>query len=693
MRKTLVAKILIAFCILNACIVALLSLGIYFRVLKEMNRELIENSSHIIQARAEQISVLIEKLEWQLKTLLHHEAFDNSDRTIIENIISKTGTMLSPEVVGLFYTWPDGSTCNSLRSKYTSTSLDHYKKIREGEDFVVGKSEISPSWGIPVLSMAQAHRGNTGTLRGMIGLQIKLSTLSAITEKIKLKKTGYGWLIDRDGLIIAHPDESLVMEIQLKDADTKGFKGLSQLSSRMLNGEPGFGEYRDTWGNSMSCFFTPVPGNSGLTLAISIQTDELTSTISGIKQYALLISIIALLLTILVSFIIANSITSPLKKTVIAFKSLTKGEADLSIHIPIQGKDEVSDLVINFNTFIDTLRNIVMGLKETQGNLTKIGINLETSSTTTAKAIQNIRDTMIKIENKSAAQMDNTEQASSAVTEIAKTIESLDTVIQQQVESITEASSAVEQMVRNITSVTSSIVKMSENFTNINTTSHKGIEAQNITAEKITEIEKKSKNLVEANEVIAHISSQTNLLAMNAAIEAAHAGGAGKGFSVVAEEIRKLAETSAKQSKTIGANLKDIVHLIDDIVHSSKNTESTYQQLNTHISQTSTLVQEIQQAMEEQREGSQQILKALKIMNEITSLVSQGASEMAEGDKIILEEVQKLQQHSVDINENISRTRSQIEQIEKDSQKVLEASNITVETIYRMDQHIGKFKV
>jgi methyl-accepting chemotaxis protein len=77
--------------------------------------------------------------------------------------------------------------------------------------------------------MAQAHRGNTGTLRGMIGLQIKLATLSSITEKIKLKKTGYGWLIDRDGLIIAHPDESLVMEIQLKDADTKGFKGLSQL--------------------------------------------------------------------------------------------------------------------------------------------------------------------------------------------------------------------------------------------------------------------------------------------------------------------------------------------------------------------------------------------------------------------------------------------------------------------------------
>jgi methyl-accepting chemotaxis protein len=159
---------------------------------------------------------------------------------------------------------------------------------------------------------------------------------------------------------------------------------------------------------------------------------------------------------------------------------------------------------------------------------------------------------------------------------IAEGIAHLDKMIETQVSGNVEAAASIEQMVGNIASVTASVDKMVRRFGALMTAASDGKVKQEAVDARVKEIASQSELLLEANEVISGIASQTNLLAMNAAIEAAHAGEAGKGFSVVADEIRRLSETSAEQSRTIGAELARIQATIGEVVGASQDSEAAF---------------------------------------------------------------------------------------------------------------------
>jgi methyl-accepting chemotaxis protein len=206
-------------------------------------------------------------------------------------------------------------------------------------------------------------------------------------------------------------------------------------------------------------------------------------------------------------------------------------------------------------------------------------------------------------------------------------------------------------------------------------------------------IARESEGLLEINAVMEHIAGQTNLLSMNAAIEAAHAGEAGKGFAVVAGEIRKLAESSAEQSKTIGTVLKKIHSGVEKITRSTEAVLAKFEMIDRSVKTVSDEERSIRNAMEEQDSGSKQILEAIAALNEISRMVKSSASEMRIGAGEIIREGGNLAAQTAEIENGINEMANGAARINSAANQVNDASIQNRESINVLVREVKRFKL
>jgi len=349
---------------------------------------------------------------------------------------------------------------------------------------------------------------------------------------------------------------------------------------------------------------------------------------------------------------------------------LASERKDLTRRIAVHSVDELGTIGCMVNIFSHRVWQGMKEIKTSQEELSEAGTKLEKNASNMADSISNITASAELVLAMTQGQKHSTDHSYQVIEHISRHIKILENSINNQISSMNEASSAVEQMVGNISSIGAVTEKMAAQFRTVEEASEKGGRVQKESGERIREIAGLSKGLQDTNRVIANIASNTNLLAMNAAIEAAHAGDAGRGFSVVADEIRKLAENSSAESKKISAELKQIVQVINSIVRDAEASAGAFDEVSNRISDTEKLVFEVNNAVREQKTGTAQVLDSLRSMNEIANDVSTSSRDMSRSSDIMIDEIKSLEVSAQEISKSMEEMSVGIKDINNGAQEV-----------------------
>jgi len=531
---------------------------------------------------------------------------------------------------------------------------------------------------------------------GVVGIDLPLNQIQELSQNHKPFKDSVTAVFSNDGTVAAHFDPSRFgKNMKETEADMAGHV-MNDFIDAVKNGKPfTFSNYIAALKTNMQMFIIPITIGETTTpwsYAIAIMEKTIMSPVYKMLNIAILISVLVLLFLVLAATFLSGSISKPIVNVTHTLKDISEGEGDLTKRIAVKSEDEIGELSSYFNNTMEKIRNLVWTIKYKINGLNHTSFELSANMGKTSTAVQQITSNLDSMKNLMIKQENGATEAGKAVGDIKENIDSLNKMIDEQTDSVNRSSSAIEEMTANINSVTRTLVENSKNVSVLTEASENGKTGLQTVAQEIQEIAHDSEGLLEINSVMNNIASQTNLLSMNAAIEAAHAGESGKGFAVVADEIRKLAESSGQQSKTTAAMLKKIKASIDNITKSSNEVLSRFGAIDSSVKTVSLHEQNILHAMEEQEVGGKQILESIGRLRDITSSVKKGSDNMAESGKTLVQETDGFIKTSKETVEGMNEILKGINQINVSITHVNEMSTENNQNFESLKQETEKFK-
>ncbi|MDR2211654.1 MAG: methyl-accepting chemotaxis protein [Spirochaetaceae bacterium] len=614
-------------------------------------------------------------------------AIDGNDAAFIDDV----GT----DETGRYMPWY--SRRSGTLQRYSLADYEYFDEILaniERPDPVISLPYQAQNAGRPILGTRLCYPIITSEgIVGRVGIMVDLTPSSEIIAQIKPYGNGRAVMYATDGTITGHYDPARVGG-RIDDPDSLGVIGRQAVNDTLetlKSGKPNSGQNHGRIFESYPFYVGGV--KTAWTILSSVPEEDVFEAVNRLTRIAVAIIVIAIVIAGIITSVVAGTIAKPIVNVARTLKDISQGEGDLTKSIDARSNDEIGDLGRYFNQTLEKIKSLVVIIKKQAIALFDIGNELASNMTETAAAINEITANIQSIKGRVINQSASVTEANATMEQITVNIDKLNDTVEQQTASVSKSSSAIEQMIANIQSVTGTLAKNASNVKDLLEASDIGRNGLQEVSTDIQEIARESEGLLEINAVMENIASQTNLLSMNAAIEAAHAGEAGKGFAVVADEIRKLAESSGEQSKTISTVLKKIKDSIDKITRSTDEVLNKFEAIDGGIKTVSEQAENIRNAMEEQSIGSQQILEVLGQLNELTRQVKNSSDEMLEGSKEVIQEGKNLELVTQEITNGMNEMATGADQINVAVHRVNEISGQNKDNIDVLVKEVSRFKV
>ena len=583
--------------------------------------------------------------------------------------------------------FPDGKIISVLDREY-------FNVAKLGKNFLTEPYQARTDKNL-IITLSVPVRGYNNQIVAVLSADLVGEWLSNNIKDIVVGKTGSCSIEGVSGNTIAYKDMSLVykqfngIKEAEKNAEYASYAGL--LKNAIASQTPSV-EYYTYEGSENISSYSKMK-NVDWVVILTAPINEFMGAVYTLQYSMLIIGGVILMVALCIVYFVAYRMVKPIQNTVLALQGIAQGDGDLTVRLPITGNDEITNLSLYFNQTIEKIGASIKAVGNDAERMEEIGTELSSNMTETASSVHEISSNIESVKNQALTQAKSVTETATTIEEITRTIKQLNASIENQTASVAQSSSSIEEMVANIKSITGTLEKSDVLINELGTATADGKETLTKSNTVTNKIAEESGSLMEASSVIQHIASQTNLLAMNAAIEAAHAGEAGKGFAVVADEIRKLAEDSATQGKTITSTLKLLSGEIDGLSSSSKIVETKFNAIFNLAEEVKEMSHRLTEAMKEQENGSREVLTAIKEINMVTSEVQQGSAEMLKGSEGVAKEMEKLDGLTRVITDSMNEMAAGATQISNAMQEVAGITQKNKMSISSLVNEVGKFKV